>query len=345
MKPYLLISLLALILTACGAEAPPTAAPNGPTAMVPVVAVSELEVGQNRLPLGILANGTPINDPALKLKLRFYYLDGAEPSKVLDESEAIYRGEGLPFGIYVAYPNLDRAGGWGVEVEIPQASGAPQTSRLRLDVLERSKVPAVGSAAIASQNATIRDVSKINELTSDPRPDPALYQLSIADALAAQKPFLVTFSTPGYCQTAVCGPNMLVVKKLKETYGQQVNFLHVEVYPFPFSESFQQQRRVPAMAEWNLRTEPWTFLVDGQGIIQAKYEGGITFAELEPALVKLAIGVLKRAKATIGGAALAVATQVEGEHCKTTLAHGRHKLDKAPAKLSAAAAGMAVDEH
>ena len=229
--------------------------------MVPVVAVSELEVGQNRLPLGILANGTPINDPALKLKLRFYYLDGAEPSKVLDESEAIYRGEGLPFG---------------------------QTSRLRLDVLERSKVPAVGSAAIASQNATIRDVSKINELTSDPRPDPALYQLSIADALAAQKPFLVTFSTPGYCQTAVCGPNMLVVKKLKETYGQQVNFLHVEVYPFPFSESFQQQRRVAAMAEWNLRTEPWTFLVDGQGIIQAKYEGGITFAELEPALVKLA---------------------------------------------------------
>jgi hypothetical protein len=289
MKQTLLIGLLALTLAACGAAAPPAAAPTAASAaMVPVVAVSELEVGQNRLPLGILSNGTPINDPNLTLKLRLYYLDGPEPTKILSESEAVYRGEGLPFGIYVAYPNLDKPGGWGVEVEIPQASGPPQTSRLRLDVLEQSKVPAVGSPAIASQNLTLRDVPKIEELTSDPTPDPALYQLSVAEALAAKKPFLVAFSTPGYCQTAVCGPNMLVIKKLKESYGQQVNFLHVEVYPFPFNESFQKQERVPAMAEWNLRTEPWTFLVDGQGMIQAKYEGGITFAELEPELAKLA---------------------------------------------------------
>jgi hypothetical protein len=44
------------------------------------------------------------------------------------------------------------------------------------------------------------------------------------------------------------------------------------------------------MGEWGLRTEPWTFLVDGAGVIQARYEGGITFAELEPALEQLAAG-------------------------------------------------------
>jgi hypothetical protein len=44
------------------------------------------------------------------------------------------------------------------------------------------------------------------------------------------------------------------------------------------------------MDEWGLRTEPWTFLVDDAGIIQARYEGGITLAELEPALAQLAAG-------------------------------------------------------
>jgi hypothetical protein len=44
------------------------------------------------------------------------------------------------------------------------------------------------------------------------------------------------------------------------------------------------------MTEWNLESEPWTFLVDAQGIIQAKYEGGLTFVELEPALKQLAVG-------------------------------------------------------
>ena len=91
---------------------------------------------------------------------------------------------------------------------------------------------------------------------------------------------MVAFSTPGYCQTAVCSPNQLVLKRLKDQYEGQVNFIQVEVYPYPFGESFQQQRRVQAMQEWNLLTEPWTFLVDGQGVIQARYEGGITFAEL-----------------------------------------------------------------
>jgi hypothetical protein len=114
--------------------------------------------------------------------------------------------------------------------------------------------------------------------------------MTIADAINAGKPFVVSFATPGYCQTAVCAPNMAVLKQLKSEFGDQVNFIHVEVYPYPFGESFQQARTVDAMKEWNLRTEPWTFLVDRQGIIQARYEGGITFAELRPAIAQLAAG-------------------------------------------------------
>jgi hypothetical protein len=280
--------VLLVLLSGCGSAAPQPTASTG--TLVPVIAVSELTTGVNRIAFGVLKDGTPINDPNLALGLKFYYLDGQEPNVVQGETEAAYRGEGLPFGLYVGYADLPQAGGWGVEVSVPQASGTPQVSKLRLDVLAQPQAPAVGSPAIASDNLTIRAQPDLAQLTSDPTPDPDLYQLTVGEAIAAQKPFLVAFSTPGYCQTAVCGPNMLVIKKLKDQFKAQVNFIHVEVYPYPFSEAFQNQRRVRAMAEWKLQTEPWTFLVDGNGIIQARYEGGITFSELEPALSQLATG-------------------------------------------------------
>jgi len=60
------------------------------------------------------------------------------------------------------------------------------------------------------------------------------------------------------------------------------------VYPYPFGESAKQERMVPTMHEWQLLTEPWAFLVDANGVIQAKYEGGLTIDELSLALKQLA---------------------------------------------------------
>lgn len=286
-----LILILSLALAACGQAAPsPSASPDPASAITPVLAVSELVVGPNRLAFGMLQNGTPINDPKLRIGMRFFRADGPDKETVQSESAAVYRGEGLPFGLYVGYAELGQVGGWVAELSIPREGQAPQVQRIRLDVLATSRSPAIGSKALPSNNLTVKEQPDLAKITSDLKPDPDLYQLTITDAIAAKKPFLLAFSTPGYCQTAVCAPNMLVIKKLKDTYKDKVNFIHVEVYPYPYGESFQQQRRVQALQEWNLITEPWTFLVDGQGVIQARYEGGITFSELEPALGQLATG-------------------------------------------------------
>lgn len=285
------LGALVIALSGCGQAVPaaqPTPAATGER--TPVLAFSELAVGPNRLALGVLEAGTPINDPALAIGMRLFYLDGPDKDKVQSETTAVYRGEGLPFGLYVGYASFEQPGAYGLELTVPRPGQEPQVSRLRLDVLEQSRTPMVGSQAIPSDSLTAADVPELAQLTSDPNPDAELYQLSVADALAAKKPFLVAFSTPSFCETAVCSPNLFVIKKLKDQYQGQVNFIHVEVYQYPFGESFQAQRRVPAMSEWKLRTEPWTFLVDGDGVIQAKYEGGVTFAELEPALAQLAAG-------------------------------------------------------
>jgi hypothetical protein len=293
--------LVALLLAACGQTAPggtgttagTAAAPTAAAAsLTPILAASELVVGPNRLPLGVVRSGTPLNDPILKLHLRFFLLEGAEQeqTKVRSEADAVYRGQGLPFGLYVAYPTFDKAGTWGIEAQMSVVGSAPQSSRFRIDVLAAPKTPALGSPAIPSKNLTIKDTPDPARLTSDGQPDLDLYQLTIADAIAAKKPFLLAFSTPGFCQTAVCSPNLEVIKKIKGELKGTVNFLHVEVYAYPFAESAEQRKLVSTMQDWKLESEPWTFLVDAQGIIQAKYEGGLTLAEMEPALKQLAAG-------------------------------------------------------
>jgi hypothetical protein len=283
------VALLTLFaLAACGQPAAESSSSGG--ALVPVLAVSELNVGPNRIALGVIQDGTPLNKPEMKLGLRFFYLDGSEDTKVQSTSTAVYRGQGLPFGLYVGYATFDKPGNWSIEISIPKDVGAPQIANLRLDVKSSSRIPAIGQPALPSKNLTVRDNADLTKITSDTKPDPDFYQMTIAEAIAAKKPFVIGFLTPGYCQTAVCGPNLAVLKKLKDTYKGQLNFIHVEVYPYPYGESFQQQRRVPPMVEWGLLTEPWTFLVGADGLIKYRYEGGITLDEMAPALAQLAAG-------------------------------------------------------
>ncbi len=286
-RTLLALSCLAF-LAACGSTTstttPPTAAAS--QTVQATLAASTLVVGANRLPIGLVVDGSPINDPNAKVHLRFFYLGGtdAEKSKVAGESAATYFGQGLPVAVYVTYPNFPKAGAWGVEVEATLPNQAPSISRLRLEVQASDPTPALGSPAIAVETATAKTNPDLSTISSDLNPNPALYQLSVAEALKNGKPTAILFATPGFCKTATCGPSVNVVSALQKTYGERINFIHVEVYEYPFGESAlaNPPRLAPAMGAWSLPSEPWLFLVGADGLIQYKYEGGITVEELTP---------------------------------------------------------------
>ena len=97
---------------------------------------------------------------------------------------------------------------------------------------------------------------------------------------------IILFAAPGYCTSRMCGPEYEIMKKLfNESKGKNVNFVHVEFYSDPATP---QRRPVAAASEWNLRTEPWFFVVDAQGKISARFEGPTGLNELEEALQKVA---------------------------------------------------------
>ena len=147
-----------------------------------------------------------------------------------------------------------------------------------LEVKAESATPAIGSPAPASRNKTIDDVESLEQLTTANPPDPELYRFTIADALALGKPLVVVFATPAYCKTATCGPQLGEIETLKERFESQAAFIHVEVFDNPhlIQGDLERAVAVPATEEWGLLTEPWTFVVDSDGAVAAKFEAFTT---------------------------------------------------------------------
>lgn len=178
--------------------------------------------------------------------------------------------------IYVARLDLPEPGRYWMVV---QPAGADIQAVGTLDVRGRTLSPPVGSQAIASDNPTLDD-APAEEITTASPPDIELLRYSIADSLAAKTPFVVVFATPKFCQSRTCGPTVEVVEEVRREIGSSVRFIHVEIYDGNDPEKGPNRW----VKEWNLPSEPFTFLVDRDGVIRAKFEGSVSAAELEAAV-------------------------------------------------------------
>ncbi|MSQ33173.1 MAG: hypothetical protein EXR60_01950 [Dehalococcoidia bacterium] len=296
---------LALLASACGGSPAALATPSSmrplaatrlpPGALASLLVASvDLGVGPQRFAVAIFdSDQRPITDASVRL--RFFKVLGQDQAELRAEAAAPFRGQGLQNeglqdrGVYAAPVTFDSPGTWGVEA-LAVRPGHPQESvRASFEVPARSQTPAIGDPAPASRNKTITDVGSVEELTSARPPDPDLYRLAIADAIAQRRPFLVVFATPAFCTSRACGPALEQVHPLKAKYGDRVGFIHVEIYndPVGLLKGGSDRSVRPAVLEWNLPTEPYAFLVDGRGLVFDKFEGFVPAAELEEAVLRL----------------------------------------------------------
>ena len=100
------------------------------------------------------------------------------------------------------------------------------------------------------------------------------------DEVLGKKPVALLFSTPQLCQSRVCGPVTDVAVQLKAKYGDQIEFIHQEVY---VDNDTNKGLRAPLQA-FHLPTEPWLFVVDASGKITARLEGSLGLTAFENAL-------------------------------------------------------------
>ncbi len=283
--------------TADRSAAPAATAATGP--IKPVLLGSEFIQGEaNRFPIGLLTDGNKLVKDA-DVHLKFFTIDGTG-------NNGSFRGEGdaqlyevsidsahahdsSPQGasadtiaFYVATAPFDQAGRWGVEVTAtPKSGGAPITVQAPFTVLDQPHVPAQGQIPPASKNDTFATNSAIETLCSR-TPACSLHDKVIGDVLGKGRPLVVQFSTPAFCQTRFCGPVLEVLLSQVPAYKDRVDFVHIEVW-----QDFQTQKFRPAMAEWGLQTEPWTFFMSSDGKVAGHFESIFSEVELVDALDQL----------------------------------------------------------
>ena len=265
----------------------------------PLITTSELIVGENRFAFGLVKADKLLENA--DVQLRVYAIDGPQPNLIAetnalyhpveiadsggrvhrhaDGTRHVHRAESEVRGLYVTRLTFTRPGPWGIELQARDDNGSLATARLTVTVVSVPQTPGLGTLAPRSRNLIASDVRDLRQIDTSQKPDPRLHQVRIADAIAQRKPQLIVFATPQFCTSRMCGPVLDVVRQLLPEYNKRVAFTHQEIW-----QDFASKKVFPTVEEWRLVSEPWTFVVDGEGIIRGKFEGLVTARELEQAL-------------------------------------------------------------
>jgi hypothetical protein len=280
-----------------GATPVPSANSGGIT---PALLTSDFVANQdNRFSVGLINSQRKLVKDA-KVHLRFFTMSAdGQTGTLRGEGDADYFELNVPgahahdtspqgaavddsVSFYVVNTPFDVAGKWGVEVDVtPNDGSQPVTIQQQFTVKEKSDTPGIGTIPPASQNDTTATIPPPKSLCSRIPPCP-LHDKVIADVLGKGRPLVVQFSTPAYCQTRFCGPVLEVLLTQVPAYQDRVDFVHIEVW-----QDILLQKYRPAMLEWKLATEPYTFFMAKDGRVVGKYEAIFSDEELTSALEQL----------------------------------------------------------
>jgi hypothetical protein len=180
--------------------------------------------------------------------------------------------------LYVVHADIDKPGTFWV---LARPDGGSDISGLgTFTVKAKSESPALGTKAPVSETPTLGS-APIAMLTTRRPPDRDLLRYSVADSLRKHLPFVVTFATPAFCSSRVCGPVVDIVDTVRKRLGDRgIRFIHVEIY----KDNKPNKGLNRWVRQWTLPSEPWTFVVGADGRIKQKFEGALSAAELERAV-------------------------------------------------------------
>jgi hypothetical protein len=144
--------------------------------------------------------------------------------------------------------------------------------------------PSVGDRAIKVHTQTLTDVGGDAAQLDTRRPFAKdLLQTDLADVLGKQ-PVVITFATPLLCASRVCGPVVDIVEQVKAGAPKGVAFIHQEI----FKDNKVDEGVRSQVADWQLPSEPWTYVIDRGGKVSARFEGAFSPGELQRAVAKVA---------------------------------------------------------
>jgi thiol-disulfide isomerase/thioredoxin len=130
----------------------------------------------------------------------------------------------------------------------------------------------LGEVAPRVHTKTLADVGgDLSRITTYRQPDERMYQYSVDQALASGKPVLLEFATPAHCTP--CDRQLQMIKSLVQKYQGKMIFIHMDQYNSP-----------EAYKAYHVPGDPWTFVIDGRGVVRFQEAGSMLYNELESAV-------------------------------------------------------------
>jgi hypothetical protein len=182
--------------------------------------------------------------------------------------------------VYVAQLPFTSDGEWRIAALIRDDGELTASLLPSAAVGEFATIPRPGERAPLIHTPTAEDAGgDLSEITTRVPPD-TQNQVDFADVLG-KEPIVLLFATPQFCESRVCGPVVDVAEQVKEEYGEEAEFIHMEIWE---NNDPGTKRPRPQVKAYRLPTEPWLFVIDRQGVIRTAIEGAFGVERLTRAV-------------------------------------------------------------
>jgi hypothetical protein len=153
----------------------------------------------------------------------------------------------------------------------------------------RDKVPLVqvGDPVRPVDTPTTTNSLGVNPICTRTPMQCPLHTTSYAEMIKSKGPTALMISTPGFCQTAVCGP-VLELLLSEQTNFPNIRMVHAEVYvdPQEYAAGKPNPRHTDAVTTYGLTFEPSLVVANADGIVVSRLDFTWDRAELRTALQK-----------------------------------------------------------
>jgi protein SCO1/2 len=226
-------------------------------------------------------DGTPV-DASTAVSVRVI---GANETPTGDDVDATaIQPPGANRASFVATVRIPVAGSW--RLDLVTADGRKGSAAIT--ALDPGTSAAIGAPAPAIDTPTLDDVGgKALAITTQELPDLRLYRQSVADARDAGRPYVLVVDSARFKVSPACGRALTMISYLVDRWEDRVTFVHLAPFPYrvvteaPVLDGniedppLNDQTRALGLGDrtWPSTSMPWIFVVDGDGILRAKYEG------------------------------------------------------------------------
>ncbi len=169
--------------------------------------------------------------------------------------------------IYGAQIPLEQPGKAAI-LAVTNVGGQQFGAATGITVRREDPVVSVGEQAPEVATDTLASLAGDEAMACTREPIDDMHDVSF-DEVVGKKPVALLMATPALCQSRVCGPVVDIAAQLKQEYGDEVEFIHQEVY---VDNEPDKGLREPLQA-FGLPTEPWLFTIDRSGKVAARLEG------------------------------------------------------------------------